>query len=43
MNEMMAGNFPGKFLRAMGFLFFDPNRSYTIERADTDGVAEVSS
>ena len=43
MNEMLTGNFDGKLLRAMGFLFFDPNRSYTIERTDADGVAEVSS
>ena len=42
MNEMMSGNYDGKFLRAMGFLFFDPDRSYDIERADADGVVEVT-
>lgn len=42
MNEMMSGNYDGKFLRAMGFLFFDPDRSYDIEKADADGVVEVT-
>lgn len=43
MDETMSGHFDGKSLCGMGFLFFDPKRSYRIGRADADGVVEVSS
>lgn len=32
----------GKVLNALGFLFFDPNRSYDIQRPDNSGVVEVT-
>ena len=43
MNEMLFGNFDGKILKGMGFLFFDSDREYSISRADRDGIVEVSS
>ena len=43
MSETMSGTFQGKVLRAMGFLFFEPDREYAIGRADSNGVVEVSS
>lgn len=43
MSETMSGTFQGKVLRAMGFLFFEPDREYAIGRADANGVVEVSS
>lgn len=43
MSETMSGTFRGKVLRAIGFLFFDPDREYAIGRADANGVVEVSS
>ena len=43
MNETMSGYFEGKVLKGMGFLFFDPERGYSIERPDPEGVVEVSS
>ena len=43
MDETMSGYFDGKALCGLGFLFFDPERSYSIGRPDSDGVVEVSS
>ena len=43
MDETMSGYFDGNVLNGMGFLFFDPERSYSIGRPDSDGVVEVSS
>ena len=43
MNETMSGYFEGKVLKGMGFLFFDPERGYSIDRPDPEGVVEVSS
>lgn len=43
MDETMSGYFDGAVLNSMGFLFFDPERSYSIDKPDSDGVVEVSS
>ena len=43
MDETMSGCFDGNVLKGMGFLFFDPEREYSIGRSDSDGVVEVSS
>lgn len=43
MPETISGYFSGKTLNALGFLFFDPRRSYSISQADSDDVVEVSS
>ena len=43
MDETMSGYFDGAVLNGMGFLFFDPEREYSIGRPDSDGVVEVSS
>ena len=43
MDETMSGSFYGNVLKGMGFLFFDPEREYSIRRSDSDGVVEVSS
>lgn len=37
------GGGEGKELRMLGFLFFEPEREYSVGRADQDGVVEVSS
>ena len=42
MDETMSGYFDGAVLNGMGFLFFDPERSYSIGKPDSDGVVEVS-
>ena len=42
LDETMSGYFDGAVLNGMGFLFFDPERSYSIDKPDSDGVVEVS-
>lgn len=42
LNETMEGYFDGARLRDAGFLFFDPERSYSLSKADADGIVEVS-
>lgn len=43
MDETMSGYFDGNVLNGMGFLFFNPERGYSISRPDADSVVEVSS
>ncbi len=43
MDETMSGYFDGKALCGLGFLFFNPERGYSIDSPDSDGVVEVSS
>lgn len=43
LNETLSGSFSGRTLHYGGFLFFDPDRDYSIERPDSDGVVQVSS
>lgn len=43
MDETVSGAFEGKVLNGMGFLFFDPERGYSIGRPDPQGVVAVSS
>ena len=43
MDPDLKGNYHGDQLRALGFLFFDPERSYTLEGVDENGIVEVSS
>lgn len=40
--EKLEGYFSGEVLRFCGFLFFDPERSYSVQCPDQDGVVEVS-
>lgn len=42
LTENLEGYFSGETLRFCGYLFFDPERSYSIQRPDQDGVVEVS-
>lgn len=42
LNETLEGHFGGARLRDAGFLFFDPERSYSLTRADADGIVEAS-
>lgn len=43
LRENLAGCGTGVALNALGFLFFDPQRSYTLYGRDADGVVQVSS
>lgn len=38
----LQGREKGKYLRALGFLFFEPEREYTLEGLDENGVVVVS-
>ena len=38
-----SGGFSGQRLRCAGFLFFRPDREYSLQRPDREGVVEVSS
>lgn len=42
LSEKLEGYISGEVLRFCGFLFFDPERSYSVQRPDQDGVVEVS-
>lgn len=42
LKETLDGHFDGARLRDTGFLFFDPARSYSLTKADADGIVEVS-
>ena len=41
--ETLVGSFEGRRLRDAGFLFFDPERSYSLAEKDAQGVVEVRS
>ena len=41
-DENLDGTYSGERLRAAGFLFFDPERSYSLSGKDADGVVEVN-
>lgn len=41
LNETLEGYFDGTRLRDAGFLFFDPERSYSLTRADAQGIVEA--
>lgn len=43
MDPDLKGDYHGDQLRALGFLFFDPERSYTLEGVDNNGIVEISS
>lgn len=43
MPSQLHGNYHGRFLRAMGFGFFNPKRSYHLDGMDGNGLVEVSS
>lgn len=43
LDEELSGTFPGNALNALGFLFFRPEREYTLSGLDEYGVVEVSS
>lgn len=43
MEPDLKGDYHGAQLRALGFLFFDPERDYTLEGVDDNGIVEVSS
>ena len=42
LDETMEGYFNGARLRDAGFLFFDPERSYSLNKADSKGIVEVN-
>ncbi len=42
-DERLRGNASGELLNALGFLFFEPGREYTLSGIDAQGVVEVSS
>lgn len=42
-DEFIDGSFSGEMLYQMGFLFFNPERSYSVEACDSDGVVQVKS
>lgn len=43
LTEKLSGASYGDALRALGFLFFEPEREYSLEGVDEQGVTEVSS
>ena len=43
LSEMFQGTLTGSSLNALGFLFFDPDRFYTLAGIDGNGVTEVCS
>lgn len=43
MSSKLSGNFQGVYLRAMGFSFFDPERDYSLDGVDKNGIVLVSS
>ncbi len=42
LDERLCGTFSGRALNALGFLFFDTNREYSLAGLDGEGVVEVS-
>lgn len=43
LDECLYGSAYGEALNAMGFLFFDPDREYSLSGVDAQGVVEISS
>lgn len=43
MPAKLEGSFSGDLLRALGFLLFEPGRTYSISRPDENGIVEVDS
>ncbi|MBQ4610387.1 MAG: hypothetical protein IJB30_01495, partial [Clostridia bacterium] len=41
--DKLQGTFMGEKLRALGFLFFEPGREYSLMGKDKNGIVEVSS